>query len=112
MRAMAGAPKFTESQSLPDVDFAAFASSLGLNAMTLKDPDELADAWREALAADRPTVMDVHTDPNMPPIPPHATWDQFKATTTAFLSGDEDRIGFTMVGVQTKAQEFLPHEKS
>ena len=49
--------------------------------------------------------MDVHTDPNMPPIPPHATWDQFKATTTAFLSGDEDRIGFTMVGVQTKAQD-------
>ncbi|MEY8017597.1 thiamine pyrophosphate-requiring protein [Mycobacterium servetii] len=112
MRAMAGAPKFTESQSLPDIDFAAFASSLGLGAMTLKDPDELADAWREALAADRPTVMDVHTDPNMPPIPPHATWDQFKATTTAFLSGDEDRIGFTMVGLKTKAQEFLPHKKS
>lgn len=111
MRAMAGAPKFTASQSLPDVDFAAFASSLGLNATTIKNPDELADAWREALAGDRPTVMDVHTDPNMPPIPPHATWDQFKATTTAFLSGDENRIGFATVGAKTKAQEFLPHNK-
>ena len=30
MRAMAGAPKFTESQTLPEVDYAAFAASLGL----------------------------------------------------------------------------------
>lgn len=112
MRAMAGAPKFAESQSLPDIDFAAFASSLGLHAMAIKDPEELGDAWREALAADRPTVMDVHTDPNMPPIPPHATWDQFKAATTAVLSGDEDRVGFVKVGLKTKAQEFLPHKKS
>ncbi|WP_407689579.1 thiamine pyrophosphate-requiring protein [Mycobacterium sp. HUMS_1102779] len=112
MRAMAGAPKFTESQSLPDIDFAAFASSLGLHAMAIKDPEELGDAWREALSADRPTVMDVHTDPNMPPIPPHATWDQFKAATTAVLSGDEDRVGFVKVGLKTKAQEFLPHKKS
>ncbi|MFZ1175459.1 MAG: thiamine pyrophosphate-requiring protein [Mycobacterium sp.] len=112
MRAMAGAPKFAESQTLPDIDFAAFAASLGLNALAIKDPDELADAWRNALSADRPTVLDVYTDPDMPPIPPHATWDQFKAATTAVLSGDEDRVGFVKVGLKTKAQEFLPHKKS
>jgi len=112
MRAMANAPKFAESQNLPDVDFAAFASSLGLNAMAIKDPEELADAWRNALSADRPTVLDVYTDPDMPPIPPHATWDQFKSATTAVLSGDEDRVGFVKVGLKTKAQEFMPHKKS
>jgi pyruvate dehydrogenase (quinone) len=112
MRAMAGAPKFAESQNLPDIDFAAFAASLGLNAMTIKDPEELSDAWRNALSADRPTVLDVHTDPDMPPIPPHATWEQFKSATTAVLSGDEDRVGFVKVGLKTKAQEFLPHKKS
>ncbi len=112
MRAMAGSPKFAESQDLPDVDFAGFAASLGLNAMAIKDPDELGDAWRNALSADRPTVLDVYTDPDMPPIPPHATWDQFKAATTAVLSGDEDRVGFVKVGLKTKAQEFLPHKKS
>lgn len=112
MRAMAGSPKFAESQNLPDVDFAGFAASLGLNAMAIKDGDELADAWRSALSADRPTVLDVYTDPNMPPIPPHATWDQFKAATAAVLSGDEDRVGFVKVGLKTKAQEFLPHKKS
>ncbi|OBF81320.1 thiamine pyrophosphate-requiring protein [Mycobacterium sp. 852002-51163_SCH5372311] len=111
MRAMAGAPKFVESQALPDVDFAGFAAGLGLNALSVKDPDELGKAWREALSADRPTVLDVYTDPDMPPIPPHATWEQFKAATAAVLGGDEDRTGFIKVGLKTKAQEFLPHKK-
>ncbi|MEB3982136.1 thiamine pyrophosphate-requiring protein [Mycobacterium sp. 663a-19] len=112
MRAMAGAPKFVDSQALPDVDFAAFGASLGLNAMSIKDPEELGDAWREALSADRPTVMDVYTDPDMPPIPPHAEWDQFKSLTAAVLGGDENRTGFAKVGLKTKMQEFLPHKKS
>ncbi|HEY3996937.1 MAG TPA: thiamine pyrophosphate-requiring protein [Mycobacterium sp.] len=112
MRAMGGAPKFAESQTLPDIDFAAFAAGLGLNALSIKDPDQLADGWRNALSADRPTVLDVYTDPDMPPIPPHATWDEFKAATAAVLSGDEDRVGFIKVGLKTKAQEFLPHKKS
>lgn len=112
MRAMGGAPKFAESQNLPDIDFAGFAAGLGLNAMAIKDGGQLADAWRNALAADRPTVLDVYTDPDMPPIPPHATWDQFKAATAAVLSGDEDRVGFVKVGLKTKVQEFLPHKKN
>ena len=112
MRAMAGSPKFAESQTLPDVDFAGFAASLGFNASTIKDPDELADTWRVALAADRPTVLDGHTDPDMPPIPPHATFDQFKAAATAVLEGDEDRWGFIKEGIKAKAQEFLPRRNS
>jgi pyruvate dehydrogenase (quinone) len=112
MRAMAAAPKFVESQVLPDVDYASFAAGLGLNALAVKDPEELADAWRDALSADRPSVLDVYTDPDMPPIPPHATWEQFKSATTAVLAGDEDRVGFVKTGLKAKAQEFLPHKKS
>lgn len=111
MRAMGGAPKFTESQSLPDVDYAAFAASLGLQGITVDDPDALAGAWDRALSADRPTVLDVHTDPDMPPIPPHATWEQFKDATAAVLGGDENAWGFVKTGMKTKAQEFLPHRK-
>ncbi|OQQ34342.1 thiamine pyrophosphate-requiring protein [Prescottella equi] len=111
MRAMGGAPKFTESQSLPDVDYAAFAASLGLQGITVDDPDALAGAWERALSADRPTVLDVHTDPDMPPIPPHAMWEQFKDATAAVLGGDENAWGFVKTGIKTKAQEFLPHRK-
>ncbi|QCQ90290.1 thiamine pyrophosphate-requiring protein [Rhodococcus sp. SGAir0479] len=111
MRAMAGAPKFTESQTLPDVDYAAFAAGLGLQGITVEDPDALAGAWERALAADRPTVLDVHTDPDMPPIPPHATWAQFKDAASAVLGGDENAWGFVKTGIKTKAQEFLPHRE-
>jgi pyruvate dehydrogenase (quinone) len=112
MRAMSGAPKFVASQSLPDVDYAAFAASLDLNASAINDPEELADAWRDALCADRPTVLDVCTDADMPPIPPHATWEQFTATSAAVLAGDEDRVGFVKEGLKAKVQEFMPHKNS
>ncbi|MGB7797883.1 MAG: thiamine pyrophosphate-requiring protein, partial [Pseudonocardiaceae bacterium] len=51
MRAMAGAPKFVESQSLPDVDYAGFAASLGLQAIAVDKPDDIAPAWDRALGA-------------------------------------------------------------
>ncbi|MBF4762674.1 thiamine pyrophosphate-requiring protein [Nocardioides islandensis] len=109
MRAMEGSPKFAESQILPDVDFAAFASSLGLQAITVTSPDDVAPAWERALAADRPTVIDFHTDPDVPPIPPHATFEQMKDAAEAMLKGDENRWGIIKEGLKTKAQEFLPH---
>ncbi|HEX5402902.1 MAG TPA: thiamine pyrophosphate-requiring protein [Pseudonocardiaceae bacterium] len=110
MRAMSGAPKFEESQHLPDVDYAAFAANLGLASETITDPEQLAPAWDRALAADRPTVLDVHTDPNVPPIPPHATFDQMKDAALALLKGDADRWEVLKEGIRTKAQELLPHK--
>jgi pyruvate dehydrogenase (quinone) len=112
MRAMEGAPKFTESQTLPDIDYAAFAASLGLQAIHVDKPDEIGPAWDRALAADRPTVLDVRCDPNIPPIPPHATFEQAKDAAKALLHGDEDRWGVIKEGVKTKVQEFLPHSDS
>ena len=109
MRAMEGAPKFVASQTLPDVDFAAFAASLGLHAISVDKPEEVGPAWDSALAADRPTLLDVRTDPNVPPIPPHATFEQMKDAALAMAKGDEDRWGVLKEGVKTKIQEFLPH---
>jgi pyruvate dehydrogenase (quinone) len=111
MRAMEGAPKFVESQRIPDVDYAAFAASLGLASRTITDPAQIGAAWDEALAADRPTVLDVHTDASVPPIPPHATFSQMKDAAEAMLKGDEDRWGVIKEGFKTKAQEFLPHKE-
>ena len=112
MRAMEGAPKFTESQRLPDVDYAAFAASLGLEAIAVDKPDQIGPAWDRALAADRPAVLDVRTDPDVPPIPPHATFEQAKNAAEAMLKGDPDRRGVVVEGLKTKVQEFLPHRES
>ncbi|HEX2177140.1 MAG TPA: thiamine pyrophosphate-requiring protein, partial [Nocardioidaceae bacterium] len=111
MRAMSETPKFVESQSVPDVDYAAFASGIGLNGIKVTDPEQIGQAWDRALSADRPTVLDIHCDPNMPPIPPHASFEQVKSTTEAVLKGDEDAAGFVKTGVKTKLQEFLPHRR-
>ncbi|MGI8613193.1 MAG: thiamine pyrophosphate-requiring protein [Nocardioidaceae bacterium] len=112
MRAMEGAPKFVESQRLPDVDYAAFASSLGLAAQVITDPDALAPAWQRALSADRPTVLDVHCDPDIPPIPPHATFEQMKDAALALAKGDANRWGVLKEGLKVKAQELIPHSGS
>ena len=109
MRAMEGAPKFTESQTLPSVDYATWAASLGLQGIAVDKSDDLGPAWDRALSAERPTLLDVRCDPNVPPIPPHATLDQMKDSGRAILKGDEDRWGIVKEGVLTKVQEFLPH---
>jgi len=111
MRAMEGAPKFAESQTLPDVDYGAFARSIGLRGVNIDTPDALGSAWEAALAADRPTVLDVRCDPNVPPIPPHATYEQAKATASAILHGDEDAWGIVKEGVKQKVQQYLPGRK-
>lgn len=108
MRALLGAPKFHESQSLPDVSYASFAASLGLEAIEVHEPGEIEGAWRKALAAGRPSVLDVYSDPDVPPIPPHATYEQMKHAAKAMLAGDEDAYGVLKTGIRHKAQEFLP----
>lgn len=111
LRAMGGTPEFVESQRLPDASYANFAASLGFGALTITDPAQLGPAWDEALAADKPYVLDVHCDPNVPPIPPHADFEQMKQTAAALIKGDPSRWGVIKEGLKTKAQEFLPgHE--
>ncbi len=109
LRGMGGSPKFVESQALPDVSYADFAASIGLEAITVTDPAQLGAAWDAALSATRPIVLDVHCDPDVPPIPPHSTFEQMKDAAQALLAGDANRWGVIKEGIVTKAQEFLPH---
>ncbi|HJQ43427.1 MAG TPA: thiamine pyrophosphate-requiring protein [Jatrophihabitantaceae bacterium] len=111
MRAMEGAPKFADSQTLPDVDYAGFARSIGLHGINVDSGDALGTAWDEALAAGRPAVLDVRCDPNVPPIPPHATFEQVKSMASAVLHGDEDAKGFIKEGIKQKVQQYLPGTK-
>jgi pyruvate dehydrogenase (quinone) len=111
MRSMEGSPKFAESQTLPDVDYAGFARSLGLIGVNIDTADAIGPAWEQALAADRPTVLDVRCDPDVPPIPPHTTFAQVKATAGAILHGDEDRWGMVKQGIKQKAQQYLPGQQ-
>jgi pyruvate dehydrogenase (quinone) len=107
-RAMEGSPKFIASQKLPDVDYAAFAASLGLHAIAVDDPDAVGPAWDSALSADRPTLLDVRCDPDIPPIPPHATLEQARKSAEALFKGDEDAVGILEEGFKEKLVGLLP----
>jgi pyruvate dehydrogenase (quinone) len=107
LRAMGGAPKFEESQTLPDVDYAAFARSIGLEGINVDDPDHLAPAWQRALTGDGPVVLDVRCDPEVPPIPPHATLEEIKSVTESVLKGDPNAFHLIIEGAKTKLQEIL-----
>jgi pyruvate dehydrogenase (quinone) len=78
-RVMDGNPRFDASQDIPNVPYARFADLIGLKGIYVDDPEKLADAWDQALSADRPVILEVKTDPEVAPLPPHVTLKQAKA---------------------------------
>jgi pyruvate dehydrogenase (quinone) len=107
-RAMAGDPKFTGSQELPDFPYARYAEMLGLKGIRVDSPEAVGPAWDEALAADRPVVYEAVTDPEVPPLPPHITVEQAKALSSALLGGDEHAGRIVRQSFKQKMEEFLP----
>jgi pyruvate dehydrogenase (quinone) len=108
LRAMGGSPQFLPSQHLPDFPYAGFARSLGLRGILVEKPEDVASAWDEAMASDRPCLVEFVTDPAVPPIPPHATWDQMEKALESIVRGDADRVDVVKEGIKTKIQDFLP----
>ena len=102
-RVMEGDPRFEASQEIPDVPYHRFGEMIGLRGIYVDNPDRLGAAWDEALAADRPVVLEVKTDPNVPPLPPHITLEQAKKFTSMLVKGDPDE-GSVIVGA---AKEML-----
>lgn len=92
---MQGDPKYEASQVVPDLPYAEYARLLGLNGIRVDQPEQVAPAWEAALAANVPTVLEVMTDPNVPPLPPHITSDQAKAYLSALWRRDPD--SFSMI---------------
>ncbi|MEJ8325647.1 thiamine pyrophosphate-requiring protein [Kosakonia sacchari] len=105
-RVMEGDPRFEATQQLPDVQYAEFAKSLGLQGIFVDTPEALSGAWQQALQADRPVVLEVKTDPEVAPLPPHITFKQAKAFMASMVKGDR---GAVQVLSDTASQLF--HKK-
>jgi pyruvate dehydrogenase (quinone) len=76
------------TQNLPDVPFHKFAELIGLEGIYVDDPEQLGSAWERALAAQRPCVLNVKCDPEVPPLPSHISFDQAKSFMTSAVQGD------------------------
>ena len=92
-RAMEGFPKFETTQQVPNVPYHRFAELIGLKGIYVDDPERVASAWDEAFAAGMPVVLEVKTDPEVPPLPPHITLAQAKKFMSTLVKGDPDEAG-------------------
>src|SRR6266550_3642539 len=106
-RALEGDPKYEASQVLPDFPYAHYAELLGFTGIRVDAPDDVGPAWDEALAAERPVLYEAITDPEVPPLPPHITFEQAHHYLTA-LAGDPDRGAMLMESLKQRLAGFVP----
>ena len=107
-RALEGDPKFEAAQQIPDFPYARFAELVGLEGVRVESPDEIGPAWDEVLAADRPAVLEALTDPEVPPLPPHISFEQARNFMLAIARGDEGWRDMLEQSLKAKLKEIVP----
>ena len=107
-RALEGDPKFEASQELPDFSYARYAELLGLRGIRVDSPEAVGPAWDQVLEADRPAVLEAITDPEVPPLPPHITFDQARNFMLAVARGDKGWRDLLEQSVKAKLKELVP----
>ncbi|NKJ51150.1 thiamine pyrophosphate-requiring protein [Burkholderia sp. SG-MS1] len=110
-RAMEGDPKYEASQQIPNVPYHRFAELIGLRGLYADDDEKLGGLWDEALASDRPVVLEVKSDPNVPPLPPHLTLAQAKAFASMLFEGDPDEGSVIVETAKQVLGAVLPGSK-
>ena len=103
---MEGEPKFAASQDLPDMPYARYAELVGLRGIRVERPEQVGPAWDEALASDRPVVIDAVVSADIPTAPPSLKEKQAKQLERA-LSRDPDAA---RVREQMKRQDIRPED--
>ncbi|HSD01749.1 MAG TPA: thiamine pyrophosphate-requiring protein [Gaiellales bacterium] len=107
-RVMQGDPKYEASQDIPDFPYARFAEMIGLAGIRVDDPEDVGAAWDAALAAGRPAVLEAVTDPEVPPLPPHITFEQARHFAEAVVRGDPDRGRMIRQSLRQMVAGLLP----
>jgi len=108
---MEGFPKFDATQTLPDVPYHRFAELIGLKGVFCNDPEQVIPAWEEALASDRPCVIEFKTDPEVPPLPAHISFEQAKHFMRTMLKGDPDEAAMIRGAARQVLADVLPRNK-
>lgn len=107
-RIINGDPKFEASQRIPDVSYSRFAELIGLRGIFVDSPQLLGSAWEQALASETPVVLEVKTDPEVPPLPPHITLQQAKNFSLALLKDDPNESGMIKGAARQVLETILP----
>ena len=107
-RVMEGNPKFVASQEIPNVPYHKFGELIGFRGIFVDDPERLAEAWEEALRSEKPVVLEVKTDPEVPPLPPHITLKQARNFMTTLAKGDQHESGVITGAARQVLGSLLP----
>jgi len=108
MRAMEGEPMICQSQAIPDFSYARFAESLGLKGIKLENPDDVESVWTQALASDRPVLIEAYTSPDVPPLPPHISIEQAKNFSMALLKRDPSALEIIINSIRQMKETVAP----
>ncbi|SEP61743.1 pyruvate dehydrogenase (quinone) [Faunimonas pinastri] len=110
-RVMEGDPKFEASQEIPNIPYHKFAELIGMKGIYVDTAERVGPAWDEALSAGRPVLIEVKTDPDVPPLPPHLTLEQVKKFTSTLLHGDPNESGILVNTARQVLSSVLPGDK-
>ena len=110
-RVMEGDPKFEASQEIPSVPYHRFAEMIGLRGIYVDDPERMGTVWDEALSANRPVLIEVKADPEIPPLPPHITLAQAKAFASTLMTGDPEQGNMLRDTARQVLSAVLPGHK-
>jgi pyruvate dehydrogenase (quinone) len=110
-RALEGDPKFEASQELPDFPYARYAELLGLRGIRVDSPEAVGPAWDDVLESDRPAVLEAVTDPEVPPLPPHITFDEARNFMLAVAQGDKGWRDMIEQSLKAKFKELAPGKR-
>jgi pyruvate dehydrogenase (quinone) len=109
-RATEGDPKFEASQDVPDFPYAKYADMLGLRGIRCDRGEDVALSWERALESTVPCVLEMMTDPDVPPLPPHISATQAKAYASALYHRDPDAIGVITATFKEVWESLFPPE--
>ncbi|RJK96433.1 thiamine pyrophosphate-requiring protein [Vallicoccus soli] len=82
-REMEGDPRYPVSQEVPPFPYAGYAELLGLRGVRVDAPGGVDAAVEEALAADRPCVLEAVVDPDVPVLAPRRPGEEVEQVLSA-----------------------------
>ncbi|AMD00663.1 thiamine pyrophosphate-requiring protein [Halomonas chromatireducens] len=110
-RVMEGDPKFDVSQELPEFRYDEYAELLGFKGLRMEHEDDVDRVWDEALAADRPVVINAYTDPDIAPLPPHIEFEQAKSYLASIVKGDSSGIHSAKLSAKQMGRSLFKRKK-
>ena len=108
---MQGNPKYEATQNIPNVPYHRFAELIGLKGIFVDDTTRMASAWDEALESDTPVLLEVKTDPEVPPLPAHISFEQARNFAATLFKGDPEEGALIAGAARQVFARILPSEK-